>query len=76
MQNNRNQRIRHSKICKKYKKNLIVDAMSSFGAIPIDARKINFDALAASANKCLEGIPGVSFVIIRKTILKKFKNNF
>ena len=40
-----------------------------------DARKINFDALAASANKCLEGIPGVSFVIIRKTILKKFKNN-
>ena len=64
-----------SKKAKKYKKYFFIDAMSSFGAIPIDARKINFDALAASANKCLEGIPGVSFVIIRKTILKKFKNN-
>ena len=64
-----------SKKAKKYKKYFFIDAMSSFGAIPIDARKINFDALAASANKCLEGIPGVSFVIIRKAILKKFKNN-
>ncbi|WP_035056787.1 2-aminoethylphosphonate--pyruvate transaminase [Andreprevotia chitinilytica] len=48
---------------------LIVDAMSSFGALPIDAREIAFDALIASSNKCLEGVPGMGFVIARKTAL-------
>ncbi len=51
-------------------KRLLVDAMSSFGAIPIDARQIIFDGLAASANKCLESVPGMSFVLARKTHLK------
>ena len=48
---------------------LIVDAMSSFGAIAIDAEKIPFDALVASANKCLEGVPGLAFVIARRAAL-------
>jgi 2-aminoethylphosphonate-pyruvate transaminase len=43
-------------------KRLLVDAMSSFGAIPIDANQIAFDGLAASANKCLESVPGAAFV--------------
>ena len=38
---------------------LIVDAMSSFGAIPIDMSRIPIDGLAASSNKCLQGVPGV-----------------
>ena len=42
---------------------LIVDAMSSFGAIPIDLRRTPIDVLIASSNKCLEGVPGVGFVI-------------
>ena len=37
---------------------LLLDSMSAFGALPIDAAKIPFAALAASANKCLQGVPG------------------
>ncbi len=42
---------------------LLVDAMSAFGAIPVDMPALGISALAASANKCLEGVPGVGFVI-------------
>src|SRR3984893_4031521 len=45
---------------------LLVDSMSGFGALPIDAGRIAFDALAASANKCLEGVPGVAFLLARR----------
>ena len=44
---------------------LHVDAMSSFGGIPIDLAHLPLTSLAASANKCLEGAPGVGFVIAR-----------
>jgi 2-aminoethylphosphonate-pyruvate transaminase len=50
-------------------KRLLIDAMSAFGALPIDARELAFDAVAASSNKCIEGIPGLGFVICRKTAL-------
>jgi 2-aminoethylphosphonate-pyruvate transaminase len=40
---------------------LLIDAMSAFGALPLSAREVAFDALAASANKCLEGVPGLGF---------------
>ncbi|MGH6913050.1 MAG: 2-aminoethylphosphonate--pyruvate transaminase, partial [Geminicoccales bacterium] len=49
---------------------LLIDAMSAFGALPLDAREVRFDALAASANKCLEGVPGVGFAIVRKDALE------
>lgn len=48
---------------------LLVDAMSSFGALPIDVRRTPFVALAASANKCLEGVPGVAFVLCEREAL-------
>ena len=44
----------------------IVDAMSSFGAIPIDIERCSIDYLVSSANKCIEGVPGFSFVIARR----------
>jgi 2-aminoethylphosphonate-pyruvate transaminase len=53
------------------KKSLIVDAMSSFGAIGIDARKIAFDALVAASGKCIEGPPGMGFVFLRKSVLER-----
>ncbi len=56
-------------VCEKHGKGLIVDAMSSFGALEIDARKTRFDALIAASGKCLEGVPGMGFVFIRKAIL-------
>lgn len=45
---------------------LLVDAMSAFGALPTPGP---FDAVAASSNKCLEGAPGVGFVIARREAL-------
>jgi 2-aminoethylphosphonate-pyruvate transaminase len=54
---------------------LLVDSMSAFGAIEIDARTIQYDALAASSNKCLEGVPGLGFVVCRKDALAQCKGN-
>jgi len=54
---------------------LLVDSMSAFGALEIDARKVQYDALAASSNKCLEGVPGLGFVVCRKTALAGCKGN-
>jgi 2-aminoethylphosphonate-pyruvate transaminase len=56
-------------------KHLIVDAMSSFGAIPIDARTMPFDALVAASGKCIEGVPGMGFVIARKSTLEQCAGN-
>ena len=56
-------------------KSLIVDAMSSFGAIPIDAQSMPFDALIAASGKCVEGPPGMGFVIARKSVLERCAGN-
>ncbi|HSV54527.1 MAG TPA: 2-aminoethylphosphonate--pyruvate transaminase [Burkholderiaceae bacterium] len=56
-------------VCAAHGKGLIVDAMSSFAALEIDARKVHFDALVAASGKCLEGVPGMGFVFLRKAIL-------
>lgn len=53
----------------KHRRSLLVDAMSTLGAVPIDAGGWPVDAIAASANKCLEGVPGVSFCIVRHSAL-------
>ena len=47
----------------------IVDAMSSFGAMPIDVSGTGVDFLVSSANKCIEGVPGFAFVIAKKDAL-------
>ena len=49
----------------------IVDAMSSFGGIPIDIRKLGIDFLVSSANKCIQGVPGFGFVIARRSSLSR-----
>jgi 2-aminoethylphosphonate-pyruvate transaminase len=54
---------------------LLVDSMSAFGALEIDARDVQYDALAASSNKCLEGVPGLGFVVCRQTALAECKGN-
>ncbi|WP_298013247.1 2-aminoethylphosphonate--pyruvate transaminase [uncultured Castellaniella sp.] len=54
---------------------LIVDAMSAFGALPLDAREVPYDALIASSNKCLEGVPGMGFVIVRHEALIAAEGN-
>jgi 2-aminoethylphosphonate-pyruvate transaminase len=62
-------------LCQQRGKGLIVDAMSSFGALPIDARELRFDALVAASGKCLEGVPGMGFVFLRKAIREACAGN-
>jgi 2-aminoethylphosphonate-pyruvate transaminase len=54
---------------------LIVDAMSSFGALPLDLRTTPIAAVLASSNKCLEGTPGIGFAIVEKAHLEAAKGN-
>ncbi len=56
-------------------RSLIIDAMSAFGAIELDGSKVYFDAVMASSNKCLEGVPGMGFALIRKTVLEGCEGN-
>ncbi|WP_337056465.1 2-aminoethylphosphonate--pyruvate transaminase [Pseudomonas sp. USHLN015] len=58
-------------VVKAHGKRLIVDAMSSFGAVPLTVDEVPFDVLVSSANKCIEGIPGFGFVIIRRGLLEE-----
>ena len=62
-------------LCERRGTGLIVDAMSSFAALPIDARTTRFDALVAASGKCLEGVPGMGFVIARKAVLEARAGN-
>ncbi len=62
-------------LCARLGKGLIVDAMSSFGALEIDARTMPFDALVAATGKCIEGVPGMGFVLVRKDVLEASQGN-
>ncbi len=58
-----------AEVTARHGRRLLIDAMSAFGALPLDAREIRFEAVAASANKCLEGVPGVAFAILEREAL-------
>jgi len=62
-------------LVERHGRRFLVDAMSAFGALPLDAAKTRFDALAASSNKCIEGVPGLGFVICREAALAETKGN-
>src|SRR5207253_1464174 len=47
----------------------LVDAMSSFGGMPMDIRGCGIDLLVSSANKCIQGVPGFGFVLARRALL-------
>jgi len=60
-----------AEVCAEHGRGLLVDAMSTFGALPINAPALSIEALMASSNKCLEGVPGIGFVIARTSALGK-----
>lgn len=60
-------------LCKVREIGLIVDAISSYAAIPIDMESMNISFMAASSNKNLQGMAGISFVVANKKALKKCK---
>ena len=62
-------------VARSHDKTFIVDAMSSFGAVPIDLVKCGIDFLVSSPNKCLEGVPGFCFVLCQREKLLKCAGN-
>jgi 2-aminoethylphosphonate-pyruvate transaminase len=54
---------------------LLVDAMSAFGALPLDMGTLTCDAVMASSNKCLEGVPGIGFAVARPAALAACEGN-
>ena len=64
-----------ARVCAQRGKGLLVDAMSSFGALPIDVKTTPFDALVAASGKCLEGVPGMGFVIAKKSVIEGCAGN-
>jgi 2-aminoethylphosphonate-pyruvate transaminase len=61
-------------IAARYKKPLLLDAMSSFGALPLDLGETPVGAVLASSNKCLEGVPGIAFALIERSLIERAKN--
>jgi 2-aminoethylphosphonate-pyruvate transaminase len=53
----------------RHRRSYLVDAMSSFGAVPLDLAAARVDFLVSSANKCIEGVPGFAFVLARREAL-------
>ncbi|WP_301922058.1 2-aminoethylphosphonate--pyruvate transaminase [Ferruginibacter sp.] len=60
-------------VCNAHNKCFIVDAMSSFGGVEMDIKQMHIDFLVSSSNKCIEGIPGFSFALCKRTELEKAK---
>ncbi|EMD9439726.1 2-aminoethylphosphonate aminotransferase [Burkholderia cepacia] len=58
-------------VCRSRGVKMLVDGVSSFGAEAIDFAGGDIDAVAATANKCLHGVPGAAFVIVRRSALAK-----
>ena len=62
-------------VVKEAGKTFIVDGMSSFGGVDIDVKGIGIDFIVSSANKCIQGVPGFSYIICRKDALLKCEGN-
>ncbi|MFX0115351.1 MAG: 2-aminoethylphosphonate aminotransferase [Candidatus Hodarchaeota archaeon] len=61
-------------LAKKYDKKLIVDAISSFGGHKLNVSEDNIGFCISGPNKCLESLPGVSFIIAKKALLEDLRN--
>lgn len=60
-----------AELCRARKVRVLVDGVSSFGAELLDFTDVSLEAAAATANKCPHGVPGVSFVIVRRSVLMR-----
>ena len=57
-------------LCRERSVGLIVDAVASFGAVPIDVRSLVLDAVTLSSNKCMAGVPGIGWAVMRRAALE------
>jgi 2-aminoethylphosphonate-pyruvate transaminase len=60
-------------LCRTHSKGLLVDAVASYGAIPLDAKRLGFQAITLSSNKCMQGVPGVGWAVVQKQALENAK---
>lgn len=60
-------------VVRSHGRSLLVDAMSSFGGVPFDAGAMELEAFATSANKCLQGVPGIGLVFVDKGCLASWE---
>jgi 2-aminoethylphosphonate-pyruvate transaminase len=58
-------------VCRRYGKSFVLDAMSSFGGIPMTLDDLGADYLISSANKCIQGVPGFGFVVADREKLQQ-----
>ncbi|WP_293765890.1 2-aminoethylphosphonate--pyruvate transaminase [uncultured Aquitalea sp.] len=58
-------------LCRRHGRELIVDAMSSFGGVPMDVPALGASFVISSANKCIQGVPGFGFVIARRDAMAR-----
>jgi 2-aminoethylphosphonate-pyruvate transaminase len=56
-------------VVRRFGRRYFVDAMSSFGAVPLNLAECGIDYLVTSANKCIEGVPGFGIVLARRDAL-------
>jgi 2-aminoethylphosphonate-pyruvate transaminase len=64
-----------ARLVESHGRRLLIDAMSTLGALPLDSRRVTFDAVAASSNKCIEGVPGLGFVLAKTDAIGATKGN-
>jgi 2-aminoethylphosphonate-pyruvate transaminase len=62
-------------LARKHGRRFLLDSMSAFGALPLDQSEAGFVAVAASSNKCIEGVPGLGFVICDPAVLAQCQGN-
>lgn len=58
-------------ICLRHGKRMLIDGVSSFGGERMDLDNWPIDAVAATANKCLHGVPGIAFVLTPRTLAER-----
>ena len=64
-----------SVITRRHGRGFLIDAMSAFGALPLEAQETKFDAVVASSNKCLEGSPGIGFCITPRNVIERARGS-
>lgn len=64
-----------AKVVKAHGLLFVVDAMSSFGGVDINVPELGIDFIVSSANKCIQGVPGFSFVVARRDALENSRGN-
>ena len=55
---------------KERNRTFMVDAMSSFGALPVNMGGAGMDVMVSSSNKCIEGVPGFSYALVKRKLLE------